>query len=96
MTLSLALSLAMTVMLAYSFVPRSLVSNGLKSDALMAEFFWIGVFSLTAKAALSISYDDVEMNPVHCKIMCMVGLLYAFLVDKSLFSYSFSVYQLAC
>jgi uncharacterized membrane protein (UPF0136 family) len=56
--ISLVLSLGITVILAYSFVPASLVSSGLKTDALFAEFFWITVFSLTAKAALSISYDD--------------------------------------
>ena len=63
-------------------------------DGCCAEFFWIGVFSLTAKAALSISYDDRDTNPLHCKIMCLIGLVYAFLIDTSLFAYTFAIEQL--
>ena len=57
------------------------------TDNLFAELFWIGVFSLTAKAALSISYDDEETNPVHCRLMGLIGLFYCFLVDQSIFTY---------
>ena len=64
-------------------------------DNMFAEFFWIGVFSLTAKAALSISYDDKETNPVYCKMMCLIGLVYCFLVDRSLFVYAFTPEQVA-
>lgn len=90
---SLTLSLAAIGALAYAMVCLSTeTSSPINSDTLVSEFFWIGVFSLTAKAALSISYDDQEMNPIHCKIMCLVGLLYCFLVDKSLFSFTFTGY----
>ena len=65
------------------------------ADVLMAEFFWICIFSLTAKAALSISYDDEDLNPFHCRIMGLIGLVYCLLIDKSLFSYAFQPIQLA-
>lgn len=56
-----------------------------------AELFWIGIFSFTTRAAMSISYDDEETNPVHCRIMCLIGVVYCFLVDRSLFAYTFSL-----
>ena len=65
-------------------------------DNLFAELFWIGIFSLTAKAALSISFDEKqEENPFYCKIMCLVGLIYCGLIDRSLFAYDFRPEQLA-
>ena len=62
-------------------------------NTLFAQFFWIGVFTVTAKAALSISFDNEgeqgSGNPSQCKVMCMIGLLYCFLVDQSLFAFKF-------
>ena len=63
---------------------------------------------MTAKAALSISYDENSSsttsnnlrravsreNPIHCKIMCLVGLIYCGLVDRSLFAYAFKPAQI--
>lgn len=68
-------------------------------DTFGAQLFWIGVFTVTAKAALSISFDDDgekgSNNPSQCKVMCMIGLLYCFLVDQSLFAFKFEPSQLA-
>ena len=65
-------------------------------DYLLAELFWIAVFTLTAKAALSISYNNSEkdVNPVLCKSMCLVGFIYSSLIDRSLFAYSFGPIQM--
>ena len=78
-------------------------------DNFFSELFWIGVFSLTAKAALSISFDEannstssangkkrrpLRENPAHCKIMCLAGLVYCGLVDRSLFAYEFKAEQI--
>ena len=78
-------------------------------DNFFSELFWIGVFSVTAKAALSISFDDgsksyssgngkrrrsLRENPAHCKIMCLIGLIYCGLVDRSIFAYEFKPEQI--
>ena len=56
----------------------------------MAELFWIGVFSFTAKAAMSMSFEDDE-NPANVKLICLIGVVYSFFIDKSLFAYQFSL-----
>ena len=56
-TLTLALILSIGIVRAMSFVGQSQLVAPIDIDNLFAELFWIGVFSLTAKAALSISYD---------------------------------------
>lgn len=64
-------------------------------DSICSELFWIAIFSFTAKAALAISYDDEEeTNAAHCRIMCTIGILYCFLVDRSLFAYTFTPEQI--
>ena len=55
----------------------------------MAELFWIGVFSFTAKAAMSMSFEDDE-NPANVKLICLVGVIYSFFIDRSLFTYRFT------
>ena len=64
---------------------------------MIAQFFWLTLFSLTAKAALSISFDEEEtdVNPAFCKILCLVSLLYCFLLDKSLFGFNLTPIQMA-
>ena len=88
-TLTLSLILSIGVVGAMKSLGQR-QSAPIDMDNLFAELFWIGVFSLTAKAALSISYDEEDdTNPVHCKLMCLIGFLYCFLVDRSLFAYTF-------
>ena len=55
--MTLALILSIGIVRAMSFVGQSQLVAPIDIDNLFAELFWIGVFSLTAKAALSISYD---------------------------------------
>ena len=99
-------------MLIFSSSEKKEGAKGSSIANLLCELFWIGVFSLTAKAALSISFDSkgkfrgdnnkgdgrnnksneaCDTNPVHCKMMCLVGTLYCFFVDFSLFEYDYSV-----
>ena len=52
------------------------------SNVVFCEALWILIFSLTARAALSISYDDRDFDPMHGRMMSLIGLLYCFLVDK--------------
>ena len=63
---------------------------------MIAQFFWLTLFSLTAKAALSISFDEEEtdVNPAFCKILCLVSLIYCFMLDQSLFGFHLSPIQL--
>ena len=107
LTLSLIFASILLVILSLQSSSVQEQYNSINTDNLFAELFWIGVFSLTAKAALAISFDDNnsnsrrnsgsggqrdcsdEENPVHCKIMCLVGLVYCGLVDRSLFAYDF-------
>ena len=46
-----------------------------------SQMLWICIFSLTARAALSMSYDDGDFDPLHGRMMGLVGLMYCFLVD---------------
>ena len=59
----------------------------------VSELFWIGVFSLTAKAAYSMSYDEDE-NPSNVKLISLLGVFYSVFIDKSLYAYEFSIMHL--
>ena len=56
------------------------------AENFVAELFWIGVFSFTAKAAMSMSFEDDE-NPANVRLICLIGVIYSFLIDQSLFAY---------
>lgn len=92
----LLLSLLTVIAIVYIVVPTTApgVSSAKQLDNICSELFWIGIFSFTAKAALSISYDDEETNPNHCRVMCLIGIVYCFLVDRSLFAYTFTLEQI--
>ena len=98
--------------MSFSSSGKKTEKKGSSLENLLCELFWIGVFSLTAKAALSISFDTngqfsgdkssrnrssstSDTNPIHCKMMCLVGTLYCFFVDFSFFEYQYSVQQVA-
>ena len=59
----------------------------------VSELFWIGVFSLTAKAAYSMSYDENE-NPSNVKLISLLGVLYSVFIDRSLYAYEFTIMHL--
>ena len=92
------------LLMSFSSSGKKTEKKGSSLENLLCELFWIGVFSLTAKAALSISFDTngqfsgdkssrnrssstSDTNPIHCKMMCLVGTLYCFFVDFSFFEY---------
>ena len=64
-----------------------------KEAANISELFWIGVFSLTAKAAYSMSFDEDE-NPSNVKLISLLGVFYSVFIDKSLYTYEFSIMHL--
>lgn len=74
--------------------PLSEQSTSGTTTKIAMQLFWIGMFSLIAKAALSISYGDDNSNPLHCKIMCLIGLAYCAFVDSKLFSFAFEPVQI--
>ena len=87
---TMSLSLLLGIGIVWACISDSAKDLSIDLDNLFAELFWIGVFSLTAKAALSISFDEEDdTNPIYGKIMCLIGFIYCFLVDKSLFGYRF-------
>ena len=103
-SLMVSLIFAAILFFTLSSKQQTTVQKDKSVDNFFSELFWIGVFSITAKAALSISFDDgsnssssanskrrrsLRENPAHCKIMCLIGLIYCGLVDKSLFAYEF-------
>ena len=45
--------------------------------------------SFTDRAAILLIFDKEHSNKV--KLMCLVGILYGFFVDRSVFSYQFQV-----
>jgi hypothetical protein len=51
------------------------------------QLFWLGILSLTAKAALSISFDGEKAALVH--IFCFSSVLYSYIVDVSIFRVEF-------
>jgi len=51
------------------------------------QLFWLGIFSLTAKAALSISFDGEKAALVH--LFCFSSVLYSYIVDVSIFRIEF-------
>ena len=51
------------------------------------QLFWLGIFSLTAKAALSISFDGEKAALVH--LFCFSSVLYSYIVDVSIFRVEF-------
>jgi len=55
--------------------------------SLIPQLLWIAVLSLIAKAALSIAFEDSDQD--YCRIMCLIGIVYCYLIDQALFMESF-------
>lgn len=49
---------------------------------------WIGIFCFTARSALSMSFEDE--NPDQVRLLCQMGIIYAFMIDRAVFMYEFN------
>ena len=58
----------------------------------MVEMIWIGIFCFTARSALSMSFEDE--NPDQVRLICQLGIIYCFMVDRAVFLHEFTQSQL--